>query len=72
MSYGLIDWGEEIKNRIDTIKLMYSRTEDKDILCALDAAVRALQEINIHDIEHFLEHGKFAPWAIKYASFETH
>ena len=69
---GLIDWGEEIKNRIEKIKLMYSQTEDKDILCALDTAVRALQEISIHDIEHFLENGKFAPWAIKYARFETH
>lgn len=68
----LIDWNEEIRSRIEKIKLMYSQTEDKDILCALDTAISAIQEISIHDIEHFLEHGKFAPWAIKYARLETH
>ena len=44
----------------------YGKTNEKDILDALNYAMSAMDEIKIQDIETFLKNSNLAPWVSKY------
>ena len=61
-----INWADEIEMRVNRLEALCSSTTNESMRQALKAAINAVYDIEVQDIEKFIKHSKLALWATKY------
>lgn len=61
-----INWADEIEIRLKRIEALCSDAIEERMFQALNAAINAIHEIEVQDIEKFLKYSRLASWATRY------